>query len=70
MGENIQQFSWQKERVDRELTEIMRKAYAAVREVVGEHSIDLESRPLCWQSGEWVMQPRRECIQKRIFSYS
>ena len=39
--QNIQQFRWQKDRVDQELTDIMRKAYAAVREVAEEHSIDL-----------------------------
>ncbi|MCK5480255.1 MAG: Glu/Leu/Phe/Val dehydrogenase, partial [Gammaproteobacteria bacterium] len=41
--QNIQQFSWQKERVDRELTEIMRKAYAAVREMAEEKSIDMRT---------------------------
>lgn len=41
--QNIQQFSWDKERVDRELTEIMRKAYAAVSEVAGEHAIDMRT---------------------------
>ena len=34
---------WHKERVDRELTEIMRKAYAAVSEVAGEHAIDMRT---------------------------
>jgi len=41
--QNIQQFRWQKERIDRELTDMMRKAYAAVREVAEEHSIDLRT---------------------------
>jgi glutamate dehydrogenase (NAD(P)+) len=41
--QNIQQFRWEKERVDRELTAMMSKAYAAVREVAGEHSIDLRT---------------------------
>jgi glutamate dehydrogenase (NAD(P)+) len=41
--QNIQQFSWKKERVDRELTDTMRTAYAAVRDVAGEHSIDLRT---------------------------
>ena len=41
--QNIQQFRWEKERVDRELTDMMRKAYAAVREVAEEHSIDLRT---------------------------
>jgi len=55
MGENIQQFSWQKERVGQELTESMRKAYAAVREVAGEHSIDLRTAAFVlaiWRVGE------------------
>ena len=42
-AQNIQQFRWEKERVDRELTDMMRKAYAAVREVAREHSIDLRT---------------------------
>jgi len=41
--QNIQQFSWQKDRVDQELTDKMRKAYAAVREVVTQHSIDMRT---------------------------
>jgi len=41
--QNIQQFSWKKERVDRELTDKMRKAYAAVKEVALENSIDLRT---------------------------
>ena len=41
--QNIQQFSWQKERVGQELTESMRKAYAAVRKVADEKSIDLRT---------------------------
>jgi glutamate dehydrogenase (NAD(P)+) len=41
--QNIQQFSWKKERVDQELTDMMRKAYAAVREVADEHSIDMRT---------------------------
>ncbi|NOR41588.1 MAG: glutamate dehydrogenase, partial [Gammaproteobacteria bacterium] len=41
--QNIQQFSWDKERVDRELTDTMRKAYAAVRKVAEEHSIDMRT---------------------------
>ncbi|MGD8854236.1 MAG: hypothetical protein PVI28_17805 [Gammaproteobacteria bacterium] len=40
-AQNIQQFRWQKDRVDQELTHVMHKAYAAVREVAEEHSIDL-----------------------------
>jgi len=41
--QNIQQFSWQKDRVDEELTRMMRKAYAAVRNVAEEKSIDLRT---------------------------
>ena len=41
--QNIQQFRWQKDRVDQELTDMMRKAYAAVREVARKHSIDLRT---------------------------
>jgi glutamate dehydrogenase (NAD(P)+) len=42
-AQNIQQFSWNKERVDQELTDTMRKAYAAVSEVAEEHSIDMRT---------------------------
>ena len=42
-AQNIQQFSWNKERVDEELTDTMRKAYAAVKEVAEEHSIDMRT---------------------------
>jgi glutamate dehydrogenase (NAD(P)+) len=41
--QNIQQFRWQKARVDQELTDTMRKAYAAVKAVAEEHSIDLRT---------------------------
>ena len=41
--QNIQQFSWRKERVDQELTDTMRKAYAAVSEVAEGHSIDMRA---------------------------
>jgi len=41
--QNIQQFSWQKDRVDQELTDKMRKAYSAVREVARQHSIDMRT---------------------------
>jgi glutamate dehydrogenase (NAD(P)+) len=41
--QNIQQFRWRKDRVDQELTDMMRKAYAAVREVAKKHSIDLRT---------------------------
>ena len=42
-AQNIQQFSWQKDRVDEELTRMMRKAYAAVRKVADEKSLDLRT---------------------------
>ncbi len=41
--QNIQQFRWRKDRVDQELTDMMRKAYAAVKEVAKQHSIDLRT---------------------------
>jgi len=41
--QNIQQFTWNKDRVDQELTARMRKAYAAVREVALENSIDMRT---------------------------
>ena len=41
--QNIQQFRWQKNRVDQELTDIMRRAYAAVKEVAVQHSTDLRT---------------------------
>jgi len=41
--QNIQQFSWQNDRIDRELTDIMRKAYAAVRKMAEEKSIDMRT---------------------------
>jgi glutamate dehydrogenase/leucine dehydrogenase len=61
--QNIQQFSWQKERVDRELTEIMRKAYAAVRKVAGEHSIDM-------RTAAFVLAIRRvgEAAKARVYT--
>ncbi len=42
-AQNIQQFRWEKERVERELGLIMRKAYAAVREVAETERIDLRT---------------------------
>jgi len=63
--QNIQQFSWQKDRVDRELTDTMRNAYAAVREVAEEYSIDLRTAVFVLairRSGEWAKRPRRECM--------
>ena len=42
-AQNIQQFRWEKERVDRELALVMRKAYAAVREVADAEGIDLRT---------------------------
>lgn len=41
--QNIQQFRWDKERVDQELTDTMRKAYAAVRGIAEEYSIDMRT---------------------------
>ena len=42
-AQNIQQFRWEKERIDRELGLIMRKAYAAVREVAEKEKVDLRT---------------------------
>ncbi len=39
--QNIQQFRWEKDRVDKELTRKMRKAYAAVRDVAEKENIDM-----------------------------
>jgi glutamate dehydrogenase (NAD(P)+) len=41
--QNIQQFRWKKDRVDQELTDIMRQAYAAVRGMANEKSIDMRT---------------------------
>jgi len=41
--QNIQQFSWKYERVQQELTDMMRKAYASVKEVAGQYSIDMRT---------------------------
>jgi glutamate dehydrogenase (NAD(P)+) len=40
-AQNIQQFRWEKDRVDEELTHKMRKAYAAVRDVAEKENIDM-----------------------------
>ena len=40
-AQNIQQFRWQKDRVDEELTSKMREAYAAVRAVAENEQIDM-----------------------------
>ncbi len=40
-AQNIQQFRWDKERVDGELTRTKRKAYTAVREVSEKEGIDM-----------------------------
>lgn len=40
-AQNIQQFRWQKERVNEELTHKMREAYAAVRDVAEKENIDM-----------------------------
>ena len=42
-AQNIQQFRWQKDRINQELTDMMRKGYAAVKEVAVQHSIDLRT---------------------------
>ena len=42
-AQNIQQFRWQKERVDQELAYIMRKAYNAVSDVSREKDIDMRT---------------------------
>jgi glutamate dehydrogenase (NAD(P)+) len=61
--QNIQQFSWDKERVDRELTDTMRKAYAAVSKVAGEHAIDL-------RTAAFVLAIRRvgEAAKARVYT--
>ena len=40
-AQNIQQFRWQKNRVNEELTQKMRKAYADVRDVAEQENIDM-----------------------------
>ena len=40
-AQNIQQFRWQKDRVDKELTRKMREAYAAVRAVAEKEQVDM-----------------------------
>jgi len=40
-AQNIQQFRWQKSRVDEELTRKMRDAYTAVRDLAKKHAIDM-----------------------------
>ena len=41
--QNIQQFSWPYDRVQQELTDIMRRAYAAVNKVARQYSIDMRT---------------------------
>jgi len=41
--QNIQQFSWQYDRVQQELTSTMRRAYAAVNKVARQYSIDMRT---------------------------
>jgi len=41
--QNIQQFRWKKDRINQELTDMMRKGYASVREVANQYSIDLRT---------------------------
>jgi glutamate dehydrogenase/leucine dehydrogenase len=61
--QNIQQFSWQKERVDQELTDIMRKAYASVREITEEKSNDM-------RTAAFVLAIRRvgEAAKARVYT--
>lgn len=40
-AQNIQQFRWKKDRVDEELTQKMREAYSAVRDVAEQKKIDM-----------------------------
>jgi glutamate dehydrogenase (NAD(P)+) len=42
-AQNIQQFRWELERVNEELTKIMRRAWTGVRAVAGERKIDLRT---------------------------
>ncbi|MCZ6464165.1 MAG: glutamate dehydrogenase, partial [Proteobacteria bacterium] len=42
-AQNIQQFSWELDRVTAELEKVMVRAYAAVRELAAEKSIDLRT---------------------------
>lgn len=51
-AQNIQQFRWQKERVDQELTRTMRKAYADVRDVARKEGVDM-------RTGAFVLAIRR-----------
>ena len=41
--QNIQQFSWDEERVNQELDKKMSRAYRSVREVASEHGIDMRT---------------------------
>jgi glutamate dehydrogenase (NAD(P)+) len=61
--QNIQQFSWQKARVDQELTDIMRKAYASVQEIAEEKSIDM-------RTAAFVLAIRRvgEAAKARVYT--
>ena len=42
-SQNIQQFSWDEERVNLELDKKMSKAYRSVREVATQHDIDMRT---------------------------
>jgi glutamate dehydrogenase (NAD(P)+) len=42
-AQNIQQFSWDEERVNQELDKKMSRAYRSVREVASEHGIDMRT---------------------------
>ena len=41
--QNIQQFKWDEERVNKELDKKMSKAYRSVRDVASEHGIDMRT---------------------------
>ncbi len=60
--QNIQQFRWEKERVDRELGLVMRKACAAVREVAEKGGAICGLRRSCWRYTVWGRRPRPECM--------
>ena len=40
---NLQQFRWEKERVDSELVQMMSKEYAAVHEVAKQEGVDMRT---------------------------
>jgi len=42
-AQNIQQFRWDEEKVNRELDKKMSRAYQAVREIADQHNIDMRT---------------------------